>query len=106
MGVAGAAVLWLLGRRGWAGGFGLGAAISLGNLHLIVRAVKGLDAPGPRASRYFWRGALFRFAIIAAVLVLAVAVLRIDVLALVAGLLITQAVMVGYWLTWSLRTTE
>ena len=105
-GVAGVVVLLLLNRRAWALAFGLGAAISLGNFHLIVRAVRGLDRPGPGVSRHLWKGTLFRFGAIAALLVLAVAVLRIDVLALVAGLLVTQGVMVAYWLTWSLRTTE
>ncbi|HYL80642.1 MAG TPA: ATP synthase subunit I [Candidatus Acidoferrum sp.] len=106
VGVAGVVVLLLTGRRAWAGAFGLGAAISLGNFHLIVRAVRGLDRPGPGASRHLWKGTLLRFAIVAAMLVLGVVVLRIDVLALVAGLLVTQGVMVAYWLTWSLRTTE
>lgn len=106
VGAAGVVVLLLLGRSAWALGFGLGAAISLGNFHLIVRAVRGLDRPGPGVSRHLWKGTLFRFAIIAAMLVLTVVVLRIDVLALVAGLLVTQGVMVAYWLTWSLRTIE
>lgn len=105
-GVAGVVVLLLLGWRAWALAFGLGAAISVGNFHLIVRAVRGMDTPGPGVSRHLWKGTLLRFVLVAVVLVLVVVVLRIDVLALVAGLLVTQGIMVVYWLTWSLRTTE
>jgi hypothetical protein len=106
VGAAGAVVLLVLGRRDWAMAFGLGAAISVGNFQLIVRAVRGLDRPAPGASRHLWKGTLFRFTIIGAILAVGVVVLRLDVLALVAGLLVTQGVMIGSWLLWSLRTTE
>ncbi|HSB70488.1 MAG TPA: ATP synthase subunit I [Candidatus Methylomirabilis sp.] len=106
VGAAGSLFLAFLGRGGWAAAFGLGAAISLGNLHLIARAVKGLEMSARGARKHLWKGALFRFAIIAAVLALALGVFRMDVLALLAGLLVTQAVMVAAWLAWSLRTCE
>jgi ATP synthase I chain len=106
VGAAGVVGLLLLGRTAWALAFGLGAAISLGNFHLIVRAVRALDGPGPLANRLLWKGSLLRFAIVAAVLLLTVVMLRIDVLGLVAGLLVTQGVMIACWLAWSLRATE
>jgi ATP synthase I subunit len=106
VGAAGVVVLLLLGRMAWALAFGMGAAISLGNFHLIVRAVRGLDEPGPLANRLLWKGSLLRFAIVSALLLLTVVILRIDVLALAAGLLVTQGVMIACWLAWSLRTTE
>ncbi len=98
----GVVVLLVLGRLDWAGGFGLGAAVSLGNFHMIVRAVRGVIQPETGASRLLWKGALIRFALVAAVLVVAVAVLHLPVLALLAGLLVTQLTMIGYWLTWAL----
>lgn len=106
MGAGGSLLLVLLGRGGWAAAFGLGAAVSLGNLHLIVCAVKGLEVSALASRRHLWKGALFRFMIVAVVLVLALGVFRVDVLALLAGLFVTQAVMVAAWLTWSLRTCE
>lgn len=93
----------LFGRTGWAVGFGVGAAVSLGNFHLITHAVKRLTDPDPgRASRHLWKGALFRFAIVGLVLLVAVVLLRVNVLALVAGLLLTQLIMVGIWLVGSI----
>lgn len=106
MGAAGSLFLALWGRGGWAAAFGLGAAISLGNLHLIDRAVRGLEMSTLGARKHLWKGALFRFAVIAVVLALALGVFRMDVLALLAGLLVTQTVMVAAWLAWSLRTCE
>jgi hypothetical protein len=104
VGAVAALGLWLYGRGDWAAAFGLGVAISLGNFHLIARAVgqlAGPDATG--ASRHLWKGAVFRFAIVGVVLFLAVAVLRVHLLALLAGLLTTQIGMIGYWLVRSVR---
>ena len=104
VGAAGAVVLLLLGRSGWAVAFALGAAVSLGNFHLITRAVGHLaDSSSTRVSRHLWKGALFRFAAVGIVLFLAVAVLQVNVLALLAGLLVTQLGMIGYWLLRSVR---
>ncbi len=105
MGAAGVVVLWLSGRAGWAVGFGLGAAVSIGNFHLITRSVERLTGPAAdRASRHLWKGALFRFGIVAIVLFLAVAVFKVNVLALLAGLVLTQLGMIGFWLLRSVRT--
>ncbi|MBI4736013.1 MAG: ATP synthase subunit I [candidate division NC10 bacterium] len=104
VGASGGLVLLLFGRAGWAIAFSLGAAISLGNFHLITRAVGRLADPNPaQASRHLWKGALFRFAAVGIVLFLAVAVLQVNVLALLAGLVITQLGMIGYWLWRSAR---
>jgi hypothetical protein len=106
VGAAGGAVLLLAGRPGWAGAFGLGAAVSLGNFHLITLAVGRLAvADAPRASRHLWKGAVFRFVIVGIALLLAVAVLRVNILALLAGLVVTQLAMIGCWLLRSLRAT-
>ena len=95
----------LVGRPGWAVAFSLGAAVSLGNFHLIARAVRGLTEPDARpASRQLWKGALFRFVIVGIILFLAVVVLRVNVPALLAGLVLTQLGMLGYWLLRSART--
>lgn len=97
----------LFGRAGWAVAFGLGAAISLGNFHLITHAVGRLADPNAtQASRHFWKGALFRFVVVGIVLFLAVVVLQVNILALLAGLVITQFGMIGYWLWRSVRTTN
>lgn len=107
VGASGGLVLLLFGRAGWAIAFGLGAAISLGNFHLITRAVGRLADPNPaQASRHLWKGALFRFAAVGIVLFLAVAVLQVNILALLAGLVITQLGMIGYWLWRSVRATN
>jgi hypothetical protein len=107
VGAAGVAGLALLGRWGWAASFAVGALISLGNFHLIVRAVGGLmpTAAGPRMG-LLWKGALFRLALVAAVLVVALAAFRVSLLALAAGLLITQATMVTLWLLRALRSLD
>jgi hypothetical protein len=105
VGAAGGVVLLLSGHSGWAAAFSLGAAVSLGNFHLITRAVRGLTGSDTaQAARHLWKGALFRFAIVGIVLVLAVVVLRVNVLALLAGLILTQLGMIGYWLVRSVRT--
>jgi len=105
VGAAGGMVLLLSGHPGWAVAFSLGAAVSLGNFHLITRAVRGLTEPEARpASRQLWKGALFRFIIVGVILFLAVVVLRVNVLALLAGLVLTQLGMIGYWLVRSVRT--
>ena len=106
VGAAGTVILLLFGRTGWALAFGLGSAVSLGNFHLITHAVARLTDPDPgKASRHLWKGALFRFAIVGMVLFVAVVVFRANVLALVAGLLLTQLVMIGIWLVRSVRAT-
>lgn len=105
VGAAGGIALLLFGRPGWAVAFSLGAAVSLGNFHLITRAVGRLTDPdAAQASRHLWKGALFRFAAVGIILVLAVVVIRLNVLALLAGLILTQLVMIGYWLVRSART--
>jgi hypothetical protein len=104
VGAAGAVVLLLFGRPEWAVGFGLGAAVSLGNFHLIARAVARLTDPDARgAPGHLWKGAVFRFAIVGAVLFVAVVAFRVSILALVAGLLATQLFMIGYWIVRSAR---
>ena len=105
VGAAGGIALLLFGRPGWAVAFSLGAAVSLGNFHLITLAVERLTDPdAAQASRHLWKGALFRFAAVGIILVLAVVVIRLNVLALLAGLILTQLVMIGYWLVRSART--
>jgi ATP synthase I subunit len=106
VGAAGTVLLLLFGPTGWAVSFGLGAGVSLGNFTLITHAVTRLtDADTRKASRLLWKGALFRFAIVGTVLFVAVVALQVNVLALVAGLLLTQLVMVGIWLVRSMRAT-
>jgi hypothetical protein len=105
VGAAGGTVLLLSGHPGWAVAFSLGAAVSLGNFHLITRAVRGLTEPDSRpAARHLWKGALFRFIIVGIALFLAVVVLQVNVLALLAGLVLTQLGMIAYWLVRSART--
>ena len=104
VGAAGGMVLLLFGHAGWAVAFSLGAAVSLGNFHLITRAVGRLADPNPaQTSRHLWKGALFRFVAVGIVLFLAVVVLQVNILALLAGLVITQLGMIGYWLWRSVR---
>ena len=105
LGAAGGLVLAALGHWGWAAGFGLGSAVSLGNFHLIVRGVRGLVAgpPGAAVGRRVWSGAALRFLIAGAALILAVVVLRVNVLALLAGLIVTQVGMIVSWVLASLR---
>lgn len=105
--VSGAIVvgLALWGRGDWFVGFAVGALISLGNFQMIARAVVGLvGADAVRAPSTLWKGALFRFAISGALLVVALLVLRVPPLALVAGLLITQVTMVVFWLIRAFRS--
>ena len=104
VGAAGTGVLLLVGRTGWGVGFGVGAAISLGNFRLIAHAVTRLtDSDTGKAGRHLWKGALFRFAIVGAFLFVAVVGFRVNILALATGLLLTQLVMVGIWLAQSIR---
>ena len=105
VGAVGTVVLFLVGRSGWAVAFGLGAAVSFGNFHLITRAVMRLtDLDTRRASGHLWKGALFRFGIVAIVLFVAVVVFRVNILALLAGLLATQLVMIGFWIVRSVQS--
>jgi hypothetical protein len=102
---AGVAILALLGRWAWAMGFVVGALVSLGNFHLIVRAVSGLvPTPGVPVVGAVWKGALFRLGIVGVVLAVALAVFRVSLPALAAGLLITQGTMIGLWLFRALRS--
>jgi hypothetical protein len=106
LGAAGGLVLAAFGQWGWSVGFVLGSAVSLGNFHLIVRGVRGLLAasPGATAGRRVWSGAALRFLLAGAALVLAAVVLQVNVLALLAGLVVTQVGMLVYWLLASLGT--
>ena len=102
---AGVAVLALLGRWAWATGFAVGALVSLGNFHLIVRAVESLvPTAGARVVGTVWKGALFRLGIVGVVLAVALAVFRVSLPALAAGLLITQVTMIMLWLLRALRS--
>lgn len=102
---AGVAVLALLGRWAWAMGFAVGALVSLGNFHLIVRAVESLvPTAGARVVGTVWKGALFRLGIVGVVLAVALAVFRVSLPALAAGLLITQVTMIMLWLLRALRS--
>lgn len=101
--VLAALVLW--GRGDWAAGFGCGALISLGNFRLIAHAVGGLTGSGGRLEAgALWKGAFFRFAIAGAVLVVALLVFHASLPALVAGLVVTQVVMITLWLARALRS--
>jgi hypothetical protein len=105
--VGGVAVvgLALWGRWAWATGFAVGALISLGNFQLIARAVGGVvGLEGGRATNTLWKGALFRFGIAGAVLVVALLVFHVSLPALVAGLLITQVTMIALWLARAMRS--
>lgn len=104
---AGAAVvgLALWGRWAWAAGFAVGALVSLGNFQLIARAVGGVAGLGSgHAANTLWKGALFRFGIAGAALVVALLVFRVSLPALVAGLLITQVTMIALWLARAMRS--
>ena len=102
---AGVVGLALLGRWTWATGFAVGALVSLGNFHLIVRAVEGLvPTAGARVVGTVWKGALFRLGIVGIVLALALVVFRVSLPALAAGLLITQVTMIALWLLRALRS--
>ncbi len=99
--------LAVLGRWAWAAGFTVGVLISLGNFHLIVRAVSGMVATAAaRGAGVLWKGALFRLAITGVVLVVALVVFRVSLPALVAGLLITQMAMITLWLMRALRSLD
>ena len=93
------------GRWAWAVGFAVGALVSLGNFHLIARAVGGVaEIETGRAANMLWRGALFRFGLTGAALVVALLVFHVSLPALVAGLLITQVTMVVLWLFRAMRS--
>lgn len=105
--VAAAAIVGLgvWGRWDWAAGFAVGALVSLGNFHLIARAVGGAaEAEAGRAVNALWKGALFRFGLTGVALVVALLVFRVSLLALVAGLLITQLTMIALWLVRTMRS--
>ena len=106
--VAGVAAvgLALWGLWAWATGYAVGALISLGNFQMIARAVAGvagLDG-GRAAHALLWKGALVRFGIAGAVLVVALLVFRVSLPALAAGLVITQVTMIALWLARALRS--
>lgn len=93
------------GRWDWAVGFAVGALVSLGNFHLIARAVGGVaEVDAGRAANTLWKGSLFRFGLTGAALVVALLVFRVSLPALVAGLLITQLTMIGLWLVRAMRS--
>jgi len=93
------------GRWAWAVGFAVGALVSLGNFHLIARAVGGVaEIETGRAANMLWRGALFRFGLTGAALVVALLVFHVSLPALVAGLLITQLTMIALWLVRAMRS--
>lgn len=93
------------GRWVWAVGFAVGALVSLGNFHLIARAVGGVtEMETGRAANTLWKGALFRFGLTGAVLVVALLVFHVSLPALVAGLLITQLAMIVLWLVRAMRS--
>ncbi len=105
--VAGVAVVGLVvwGRWAWALGFAVGALVSVGNFHLIARAVggvAGVETGG--AARTLWKGALFRFGAAGAALAAALLVFRVSLPALVAGLLLTQLTMIALWLVRAMRS--
>ena len=105
--VAGVAVvgLALCGSWAWATGFAVGALISLGNFQLIARAVAGVaGVESGGAAHALWKGALFRFGIAGASLVVALLVFQVSLPALVAGLLITQVTMIVLWLVRAMRS--
>ena len=107
VGAAGVLGLAILGRWAWAAGFAIGALISLGNFHLIVRAVSGMIATAAaQGAGVLWKGAMFRLAITGVVLVVALVVFRVSLPALVAGLLITQMTMITLWLMRALRSLD
>ena len=104
LGAAGVIGIALLGRGVWAMAFGIGAALSLANFWLIAQATSCLGVSGEApAPRRLWRGAVFRFSLVGAVLVLALVVLRVNLVGLVAGLVITQVWMLCHWLFRSLQ---
>ncbi len=84
----------------WALGFAVGAAISLGNFHLIVRTVSRLGLPGvsPRAESQhgsLWRGTIPRLLMAGGVLYVALSYLRVNVFGLALGLLAVQVGMLA-----------
>jgi hypothetical protein len=97
IGTAGVAACLALGRGDWAVGFGAGAAISLGNFFLIARAVVGAAGETAEARGHLWKGSLFRFGLMGLALLGALLVFREALLALVAGLLLTQGGMIAWW---------
>jgi hypothetical protein len=102
--VTGAAVVALAGAAalacvfGWqaGAGFAVGALVSLGNFHLIARAVGG-GLQG-RMGGALWKGSFFRLGLAGAVLLGGLLVFRGSLPALVAGLLVTQITMIVLWL--------
>ena len=107
VGAAGVLGLAVLGRWAWAAGFAVGVFISLGNFHLIVRAVSDMmPTAAARGAAVLWKGAMFRLAITGVVLVVALVVFRVSLPALVAGLLITQMTMITLWLMRALRSLD
>ncbi len=83
---------------GWksGAGFATGALVSLGNFHLIARAVGGGLQGGLGGA--LWKGSLFRLGISGAVLLGALLFLRGALPAVVAGLLATHITMIAVWL--------
>lgn len=104
VGILGVGACALLGRVGWALGFAVGAALSLGNFHLIVQAVTRFSGGGAAGRpRAVWKGSIFRLGIAAAVLFGALVFLRLPVLAVALGLVVVQLQMIGAWILKGLR---
>lgn len=92
------------GRGEWAVAYAVGGAISAGNFWLIAQAVQGATQGGSReGAGRLWKGAAFRFVGVAAVLVTALVIFRLHLLALAAGLLVTQVWMLLHWLVQAVR---
>ena len=80
----------------WALGFAVGAALSLGNFHLIVRAVSRLGSPPLRGGGVSpWRGALTRLLVVGSLLYVALRYLRVNVFGLALGLVAVQVGMLA-----------
>ena len=91
----GGALLTVLGRWDWLLGFAVGGGISLGNFSLIARAVA--QGSGTKALRpaQVLRGSLLRLILTGLALFLVVVYLPVNLIALAAGLLAVQVVVVA-----------
>ena len=97
---SGLVLFLLLKMWEWALGFAVGAALSLGNFHLIVRAVSHLEPPtasSPAGGRegHPWRGAFTRLLVAGGVLYVALRYLRVNVFGLALGLVAVQVGMLA-----------
>jgi hypothetical protein len=106
VGAGGGILMAVVGGWAWAVAFGLGSAISLVNFHLITRAVTRVmdDSGGVQPPARLWKAALLRFLFVGGVLCTAIVAFRVNALALLAGLVLSQLGMIGWWLVRSVRT--